>query len=290
MSTTPTPVTVIGLGPMGTAMARVLLAAGHPVTVWNRTRGKAEALVDEGAVLAETPAEALAANRLVVLSLTDYQAMYDILTPAAGSLRDTVVVNLSSDSPQGSRDATEWLNGHGARHVVGGVMVPPPLVGTDAAYVFYSGPKAVFDQYEPVLRLIGRPEYRGEDPALAQLFYQAQLGIFLTTMAAHAHSTAILAAADVAPTDYTRFAVEVVDLVRAIIPDTAHNLETGDHPGGSSSAAMMRESAAHVVAAGREAGLDNALPKAVLSYYDKALAGGYNTSDGSAIYEVIKKA
>ncbi|ASR36224.1 6-phosphogluconate dehydrogenase [Prauserella marina] len=285
-----TPVTVIGLGPMGAAMARVLLAGGHHVTVWNRTRSKADDLVAEGAVLAATPAEAIAASPLVVLSLTDYRAMYDILTPAAGSLREKVVVNLSSDSPQASREATEWFTGHGAQHVVGGVMVPPLLVGTDASYVFYSGPKAVFDRYEPMLRPIGRPEYRGEDPALAQLFYQAQLGIFLTTMAAHAHSSAILAAAGVAPTDYAPFAVEVVDLVRAIVPDTARHFEAGEHPGGLSSAAMMRESAAHVVAAGREAGLDNAVPEAVLAYYDKAIAAGYNTSDGSVLYEVIKKA
>lgn len=53
------PVTIIGLGPMGQAMARTLLTAGHDVTVWNRTPARAESLVGQGARLAATPAEAI---------------------------------------------------------------------------------------------------------------------------------------------------------------------------------------------------------------------------------------
>jgi 3-hydroxyisobutyrate dehydrogenase-like beta-hydroxyacid dehydrogenase len=52
----------LGLGKMGTPMARRLLAAGHEVTVWNRTRERAEALAAEGARVAATPAEAARAG------------------------------------------------------------------------------------------------------------------------------------------------------------------------------------------------------------------------------------
>jgi 3-hydroxyisobutyrate dehydrogenase-like beta-hydroxyacid dehydrogenase len=62
---------------MGQAMARVLLAAGHPLTVWNRTAARADDLVAAGAICASTPAEALG-SPLVILSLTDYEAMYNI--------------------------------------------------------------------------------------------------------------------------------------------------------------------------------------------------------------------
>lgn len=63
-------------------------------------------------------------------------------------------------------------------------MVPAPRVGTDTAFVFYSGPRAVFEAHQPALRVIGRPDYRGEDHALAQLYYQALLDIFLTSLSA----------------------------------------------------------------------------------------------------------
>ncbi|MFB9576400.1 NAD(P)-binding domain-containing protein, partial [Streptomyces yanii] len=57
-------VTVIGLGPMGQAMTRTLLIAGHPVTVWNRTAGRADGVVTDGATLAATPGEAVEASDL----------------------------------------------------------------------------------------------------------------------------------------------------------------------------------------------------------------------------------
>lgn len=96
-----TPVTLIGLGPMGQAMVRTLLAAGHPVTVWNRTAARADGLVSDGATLAASPGDAVAASELVILSLTDYQAMYDILGGATAKLAGRTIVNLSSDTPTG---------------------------------------------------------------------------------------------------------------------------------------------------------------------------------------------
>jgi len=132
-------VTVIGLGPMGQAMTRALLAAGHPVTVWNRTPGRADGVVADGARRATTPGEALEASDLVILSLTDYRAMYDILDDAAASLAGRTLVNLSSDTPDRTRKAATWAAGHHADFLTGGVMVPAPMVGTAAATVFYSG-------------------------------------------------------------------------------------------------------------------------------------------------------
>ena len=106
-----TPVTVIGLGPMGQAMVRSLLRAGHPVTVWNRTPSRAADVVAAGATLAATPAEALAASKLVILSLTDYQAMYDILGPATDALAGRTLVNLSSARRTGHGRAPRGRSG-----------------------------------------------------------------------------------------------------------------------------------------------------------------------------------
>ncbi|MGW7328915.1 NAD(P)-binding domain-containing protein, partial [Streptomyces sp. NPDC054840] len=63
--------TLLGLGDMGTAIARTWLAAGHPLTVWNRTPAKAGALAAEGAAVAASAADAVAASALVVVCLLD---------------------------------------------------------------------------------------------------------------------------------------------------------------------------------------------------------------------------
>lgn len=283
------PVTVIGLGPMGQAMVRAFLAAGHPVTVWNRTASRADELVSAGAARAATPAEAVAASPLVVLSLTHYAAMYDILGDVGDTLRGKVVANLSSDSPQASRDAAAWLAERGAELVVGGVMVPAPVVGTDGAYAFYSGPRSVFEAHEPTLRVIGRPEYRGEDPALAQLFYQALLAVFLTTLAAELQAAAMVASAGVPASELMPYVKDLLDLVGAYVDETAEHVDARKYPGDLSTTTMMGATADHIVAASRDAGLDTALPEAVKSLYDRAVAAGHGPDNWTSLYEVITK-
>jgi 3-hydroxyisobutyrate dehydrogenase-like beta-hydroxyacid dehydrogenase len=215
-----TPVTIIGLGPMGQAMTRAFLAKGHPVTVWNRTRAKARALATEGAVAADTVSDALT-SELVVLSLTDYQAMYDVLAPAQDFLAGRTVVNLNSDTPAGTRAAATWLADRGATLLAGGVMVPAPLVGRDGTYVFYNGPREAFDTHRDVLAVIGKPDYSGADPALAQLFYQAQLDIFLTSLSAYLHATALLATAGVTAEEFLPYAVDNVDTLSSYLTAAA---------------------------------------------------------------------
>lgn len=287
---TPAPVTLIGLGPMGQAMVRTLLAAGHPVTVWNRTPSRADPLVAEGAVLAPSPADALAASELVVLSLTDHAAMHDVLDPVVGSLRGRTILNLGSDTPATTRASARWAEDHGASHVTGGVMAPPPMVGTPDAYLYVSGPEAAFRPHEATIALLGRPRYVGEDPGLAQLLYQAHLDVFLTTLAALAHATALAHAAGVPPAVFVPDALQTVADVPAMIggdEETVEAFETGAHPGALSTTTMMGASAAHVLGASQEAGIDDILPRAVVSLYERALAAGHGRDGWTAVYEAI---
>jgi 3-hydroxyisobutyrate dehydrogenase-like beta-hydroxyacid dehydrogenase len=292
-----TPVTVIGLGPMGRAMAATLMRSGRPVTVWNRTPSRADELVAIGATPAPTPAAALAASELTILSLTDYRAMYDIIGPARHDprhpdvLAGKTIVNLSSDTPDTSRAAAAWAAKHGAHFVTGGVMVPAPAVGSPGAYVFYSGPKSVFDAHEPVLRLIGKPKYLGSDPGLAQLFYQAHLDVFLTALSSLLHATALVTAAGVPAAEFLPGALTTLTGIPAMIGDglaLARRLESGEHPGDLSTATMMGATADHIVRTSAAAGVDVELPKAVKSQYGRAIAAGHGAKDWTALYEVIK--
>ena len=74
-----TEITCIGLGLMGSALARALLAAGHRVTVWNRSPGKAEALVGLGAEEATSFSEAVAASPVVLICIDSYASTRALL-------------------------------------------------------------------------------------------------------------------------------------------------------------------------------------------------------------------
>lgn len=287
------PVTVIGLGPMGQAMVRALLAQGHPVTVWNRTPSRAADVVAAGARLADSPADAVAASDLVVLSLTDYQAMHDILGPATAALAGRTVVNLSSDSPDRTREGAAWATGHGARFLTGGVMVPAPMVGTEAAYVYYSGPEELLEAHRDTLATIGAPRYLGEDPGLAQLMYQANLDVFLTALAALMHATALLESAGVRPTAALPELLETLAGTGAILEageNPGAQLEAGEHPGHLSTVTMMGATADHVVAASEAVGVDTGLPAAVQAYYTWAREHGYGGDNWTRIIDAMRKA
>lgn len=286
-------VTVIGLGPMGQAMTRTLLAVGHPVTVWNRTAARADGVVADGAKFAATPGEAVEASDLVLLSLTDYQAMYDILDSATASLAGRTLVNLSSDTPDRTRKAATWAAGHGAAFLTGGVMVPAPMVGTEAAHIYYSGPDQVWENHRAVLAPLGTPKYLGEDPGLAQLMYQAQLAVFLTTLSALMHATAMLGTAGMKARETLPELLSSADSIGAILragedtPGAA--LDAGEHPGDLSTVTMMGATADHIVETSTSLGLDLALPLAVQAHYRRAIENGHGSDNWTRIIDSIRR-
>jgi 3-hydroxyisobutyrate dehydrogenase-like beta-hydroxyacid dehydrogenase len=285
-------VTVIGLGPMGQAMTRTLLTAGHPVTVWNRTASRADSVVTAGARLASTPGEAVEASDLVILSLTDYQAMYDVLAGAPESLAGRTLVNLSSDTPDRTREAATWAAGHDATFLTGGVMVPAPMVGTEAAYVYYSGRGEAMERHLATLTLLGTPKHLGEDPGLAQMMYQAQLAVFLTTLSALMHATAMLGTAGLSAKEALPELLSAADSIGAILRAGEENpgaaLDAGEHPGDLSTVTMMGATSDHIVETSTSLGLDLALPLAVQAHYQRAIKDGHGSDNWTRIIDSIR--
>ncbi|MET9500572.1 NAD(P)-binding domain-containing protein [Streptomyces sp. NPDC006622] len=286
-------VTVIGLGPMGQATTRALLGAGHPVTVWNRTPGRADGVVADGATRAATPADAVEASDLVILSLTDYRAMYDILDGATAALTGRTLVNLSSDTPDRTREAAAWAAGHGAAFLTGGVMVPAPMVGTEAAHVYYSGPEDVMERHRAALERLGAPRYLGADPGLAQMMYQAQLTVFLTTLSALMHATSMLGTAGMKAAEALPELLSFTDSIGAMLragektPGAA--LDAGEHPGDLSTVTMMGATADHIVETSTALGLDLALPLAVQGHYRRAIEDGHGGDNWTRVIDGIRE-
>ena len=104
MTTTQHAVSFLGLGEMGSALARAALSAGHPTTVWNRSADKATALVDAGGRAVCTAAEAVDASDLIVVCLFDHRSVHEVLDPLADRLAGRRLVNLTTTSPEGARE------------------------------------------------------------------------------------------------------------------------------------------------------------------------------------------
>jgi 3-hydroxyisobutyrate dehydrogenase-like beta-hydroxyacid dehydrogenase len=150
----------IGLGLMGKPMARNLLKAGFPLLVWNRTKNRAEDLVNEGARLAATPREAASQADVLITIVSDPPAVEEVLWGATGALeglrRGSVLIDSSTISPELARRASQACADRGVDY-----LDAPVTGGTWGAekgeLVFMVGGKAeVLERVKPVLNAVGK--------------------------------------------------------------------------------------------------------------------------------------
>lgn len=226
------PLTLLGLGAMGTALARAWLAAGHPLTVWNRGPGRAEPLAAEGATVAGTVAEAVAASGLVVVCLLDDSSVDETLTGIDLAGKD--LVDLTTSTPAQARARAALARERGARFLDGGIMAVPPMIGApgSGAYVFYSGSRALFDAHRAVLAVPAGTSYVGEDAGFAALHDVALLSAMYGMFAGVAHAFALIRKENIEP---TAFAPLLADWLLAMTPSVhaaAAQLTDGDYTQG----------------------------------------------------------
>ncbi|GAB3212120.1 NAD(P)-dependent oxidoreductase [Nocardia tengchongensis] len=279
-------VTVIGLGPMGQAMVEAFLKAGVEVTVWNRSPEKADAMVALGAKRADTVAAALDANAVTVLSLTHYAAMYDVLGPAADHLHGKVIVNLSSDSPGQARAGAAWVRRHGAEFLSGGVMSAGSNIEHPASYIFYSGPRAVFEAHAEMLLPLSPQEYLGADDGLAQVFYQGLLTIFHPWLLAFDQATAMIARSGHDIARFVPFAVRS----SAAFPYFMEQFSVENQNGGWADLAslrMMDAGAQHIIDASAEVGVDATLSQTAQAFWRKAVAASLRAGTAVSTYALM---
>jgi 3-hydroxyisobutyrate dehydrogenase-like beta-hydroxyacid dehydrogenase len=158
-----TQVAVIGLGAMGSRIARRLLDAGHELTVWNRTREQAEVF---GAPIAATPADASATAEVVITMVADPEALQAVTEGpdgvAAGAHGQTTVVEMSTVGP----DAVARL-----RSLLHTDVLDAPVLGSlseaesGTLSIFVGGDEAVFERRRDLLEILGTPLYVGPSGA-----------------------------------------------------------------------------------------------------------------------------
>lgn len=282
-------VTVMGLGPMGKAMAKVFLESGYEVTVWNRTASKADELVAMGAIRASTITEAVTSNELLLLSLTDYDAMYAILEPVTDQLSGKIFVNLSSDSPSKVREASKWFSERGAQHLTGGVLTPPSGVGNAESVTLYSGPRETFESNRGILNVLTSTKYMGEDPGLSMLYYQIQIDVFWTAMSSYLHALAVARANGITAAQVLPFISDILSSLPKLLEFYTQRIDAGKHHGDVEKLSMSLASVEHVVRTSEDAGIDSSLPAAVLNIIKRGVADGHGNDSFTSLLEIFQK-
>ncbi|WP_282697072.1 NAD(P)-binding domain-containing protein [Streptomyces sp. CC208A] len=283
------PVTVLGLGLMGQALARALLKQGHPTTVWNRSPEKADDLAAHGASAAGTAAEAVTAAPLVLVCLSTYEAVRSVLGPLTGELAGRTLVNLTSGTPEQARAEARWAAEHGIGYLDGAVMSVPQGIGEPGTVLLYSG---VYDAYEVHRETLGAlgggTAYLDTDAGLASVYDVALLGLMWSTMAGFVHATALVGTENVDAAVFTRVGNRWLETVSGYLTAYADQIDTGRYP---ADATLRTQTAAmdHVIHASEQGGIDSGLPRLVKALTERAIAAGHGEDSFASLVEVFRR-
>ncbi len=178
----------IGIGRMGYAMAERLAKAGCDISVWNRTRSKAEPLAGSGATVVDHPAD-LAACDIVFTMVSTGKDVKEVLFGANGVMSrggaPGMVVDSTSISLEESAEIRKLLDTQGVKLLAAPVSGNAKVIKAGKLTVVASGPRPAFDTASPYLEAIGRGvSYVGEGELsrIAKICHNVMLGVVIQNL------------------------------------------------------------------------------------------------------------
>ncbi|MFI6497992.1 NAD(P)-binding domain-containing protein [Nonomuraea typhae] len=276
-----TPVTVVGLGLMGKALAAELARNDYPTTAWNRSVTE----VPEGVTRLASVAES---SPTMVVCLSTYEVMYEVL--ATADLRGHTVINLTSGTPGEARKAAAWAAGQGAAYLDGAIMAVPQMIGLPQAQLFYGGPADLFESCAPMLRVFGGATvHLAEDPGVPLLYDLALLAILYAAGQGLAHAQALVATAGVSATQFQPYANAWLTHVIGPMagPENARAVDEGEHATDVSNINTNALAIGHVVRASRDAALPVDWLLAQQARLEQAVADGYGADSPTRLLDYL---
>jgi 3-hydroxyisobutyrate dehydrogenase len=155
-----TKIALLGLGLMGSGMAGRLLDAGYPLTIWNRTPGKTQALADRGAKVAQSPRQAVTGATVVISMLADVPVCRDVWLGRGeailGAAPGTVLVESSTITVEWIEELDRAAKEHGCELVDAPVTGSKPQAAAGQLLFLAGGSSAALDSITPILKAMGR--------------------------------------------------------------------------------------------------------------------------------------
>lgn len=280
-------VTVIGLGNMGSALARALRENGRTVTVWNRKPEKASPLVEKGAVLAPSPSSAITDSPIILVCVTDYAAANQILDEVATELPGKLLVQFTTGSPQDARASETWVHVHEAEYLDCAITGSPSTIGTPGAHILVSGSEVAFQKAEPILRILASNlDYKGEPIGLAStwemIYIMHYYGMFLSLF----HSVQICQAEGIPLEEYITLLDEQGKGYEKWL---CENIRSGNYQDTSAPLELWAGAIKQIARHAQESGIHAEFPMLVARLFQQAMDAGYGRQEVSALFKVLQK-
>jgi 3-hydroxyisobutyrate dehydrogenase-like beta-hydroxyacid dehydrogenase len=176
----------IGLGNMGSAIAHNLIKAGHSLTVYNRTRSRAEPFADLGARIAETPNEAAAAAEVLITMLADDAAVEAVIFAPGNAIQalpaGAVHISMSTISVALSRRLAEAHKERKQEYVAAPVFGRPDAAAAAKLFIIAAGPTEQIERCRPLFEAIGQKTFSAGAEAHAANVIKLAGNFLITTV------------------------------------------------------------------------------------------------------------
>ncbi|WP_276946747.1 NAD(P)-dependent oxidoreductase [Haematobacter massiliensis] len=284
-------VAVIGLGRMGSALAKAFVTSGKSVTVWNRSQGKAEALERIGALKAETPAAAIASSSTLIVCPSDYAATSILLDEARVTdlLQGKTLIQLTSGTPKQARHLEQWVECRGGMYLDGAISAWPDQIGGPEASIVIAGRESVLNSAEPILKLLApNLSYVGTDTGRAKILFNAALSYFAAHWIGFSHGAAMYAAEGM---DVAEFGEAIAGLSPMFAGDVRHMGQaiTGNRfSDPQSTIKSVGVDISRLVEIASDLNISAAFPEFAASLFKNAAEAGYGAEEHCAIFKVIR--
>lgn len=287
MSSDPTPVTVLGLGEMGSVLAAALVDAGHPITVWNRSLARVQPLAVRGATPADSVEAAVGTSPLIVACLLDHASVHEVLDPVTQSLSGRALVNVTTTTPNQARELEEWASRHGIGYLDGGIMAVPEMIGGPGSAVFYSGSATVFENHRALLDLWGQSSYFGSDAGMASLYDLAMLAGMYTMFAGFIQGAAMVGSEGVPATEFAERATPFLAAMTGAFADFAATIDTTAYTGDGQQSLEFSD-LTKLVTSAHEQGVSAEVLKPVHQMIQRQIAAGHGKEGFARIFEELR--
>jgi 3-hydroxyisobutyrate dehydrogenase-like beta-hydroxyacid dehydrogenase len=279
--------TLIGLGAMGSAIARALIDNGCRLTLWNRSPEKAEAMSGPGVDWSASLKQAIEASPRILICIHGYAATRELLDDPeiVPLLAGRSFIQLSTGTPGEARAAEAWIDSRGGRYLDCAIMVYPPTVGTAEGQLLVSGPRQVYEDCASYIAYLGEDiRYLGETIGAAAALDLAVVTRLVTNTVAIVYGIHICESEGVPLSGFTGMYPQT---------DRAHHLagivDSGNY---SEGIAATVGTAIEVISTIRklavDLGINTELPEFMLGLYERLSAAGYLEQDNACLIELFR--
>jgi 3-hydroxyisobutyrate dehydrogenase-like beta-hydroxyacid dehydrogenase len=280
-------VSVIGLGAMGGVLAQLLLRGGYEVTVWNRTREKAQPFITQGAVYTADVSAAIGASDIIIICVTDYAIAKNILE--GQTLEGKVLVQLSTGTPQDARDAEAWAQARGASYLDGAILATPSQMGQPDTPIFLSGAASAWQQSEPVLKVLaGTLLYMGDAAGAAAAWDLSILSSMLCMMTGFFQGALIMEKEGLRADALGSMIAQITPVLGQMVKITSEDIQREDYQAPESSLEICANTFELLIRHAKEAGINAEIPTFELQLFNKGRAAGYGQDKLASLIKTLR--